>query len=130
MEVEERCPFCALDPEFVSRVAMENEWCLYLAGTEPVLTGSGLIIPKAHRPTVFDLTPEEWSATFELLQAAKEALTMELHPDGFNVGWNCGLVGGQAIFHAHLHVIPRFADEPLAGKGLRYWLKSESNRRP
>jgi histidine triad (HIT) family protein len=53
-----------------------------------------------------------------------------LRPDGFNVGWNCGPVGGQVIPHAHLHVIPRFADEPYAGKGIRHWLKQESNRRP
>ena len=33
------------------------------------------------------------------------------------------------MFHAHLHVIPRFAAEPHAGKGIRYWLKQESNRR-
>jgi diadenosine tetraphosphate (Ap4A) HIT family hydrolase len=29
----------------------------------------------------------------------------------------------------HLHVIPRFADEPLAGKGIRHWIKQPANRR-
>lgn len=124
------CPFCRLDPEFVGRIALENDLCLYLVGDEPVLRGSGVIIPKAHRPTVFDLTPEEWAATFTLLTAAKATLTKELAPDGFNVGWNCEPVGGQFIPHAHLHVIPRFADEPYAGKGVRHWLKSEANLRP
>lgn len=38
--------------------------------------------------------------------------------------------GGQSIHHAHLHVVPRFRDEPLAGKGIRPWLKSEANLRP
>jgi hypothetical protein len=33
------------------------------------------------------------------------------------------------VFHAHLHVIPRFADEPLAGRGIRYALKQPTNRR-
>jgi histidine triad (HIT) family protein len=28
-----------------------------------------------------------------------------------------------------MHVIPRFADEPLAGRGIRYWLKQDANRR-
>jgi hypothetical protein len=28
-----------------------------------------------------------------------------------------------------LHVIPRYADEPLAGRGIRHWLKQENNRR-
>ena len=34
---------------------------------------------------------------------------------------------GQEVFHAHLHVIPRYADE--TGKGIRYWLKQDANRR-
>lgn len=57
-------------------------------------------------------------------------MVRELRPDGFNVGWNCFAAGGQSIPHAHLHVIPRFRDEPFAGKGIRHWLKSEANRRP
>ena len=32
-------------------------------------------------------------------------------------------------FHAHLHVIPRFADQPLAGQGIRSHLMSDANRR-
>ena len=45
------------------------------------------------------------------------------------MGWNCGAVAGQTVFHAHLHVIPRYAGEPYAGKGIRHWLKQEANRR-
>ena len=58
------------------------------------------------------------------------AIDRALVPTGYNVGWNCGSEAGQEVFHAHLHVIPRFADEPLAGKGIRHWLKQEENRRP
>jgi len=35
-------------------------------------------------------------------------------PDGYNVGRNGGAAAGQEIRHAHLHVIPRFKDEPYA----------------
>lgn len=96
--------------------------------------GSGFCIPetrvpKHHRDTVFDLTTEEWEATFALLQRARELLDREYSPQGYNVGWNCGQVGGQEVFHAHLHVIPRYADEPFAGRGIRYWLKQDDNKR-
>jgi diadenosine tetraphosphate (Ap4A) HIT family hydrolase len=50
------------------------------------------------------------------------------HPDGYNVGWNCGTVGGQIDMHAHMHVIPRFRQEPYAGRGIRYWMKQPANR--
>lgn len=124
------CPFCVRGPRETGRVALENEHCLFLDGVEQVLQGSGVIVPKAHRPTVFDLTPDEWMATYDLLANVQEKMVRELQPAGFNVGWNCGEVGGQVIPHAHLHVIPRFPDEPFAGKGIRHWLKSEANLRP
>jgi histidine triad (HIT) family protein len=77
---------------------------------------------------VFDLTEPEVTATFQLLRKVKASMDAELSPDGYNVGWNCGRVAGQEVFHAHLHVIPRFKQEPLAGKGIRSHLKSDANR--
>lgn len=94
-----------------------------------MLIGSGLIIPKAHRATVFDLTDTEWTATFSLLGEVKRLLDRMYAPQGYNLGWNCGAVAGQEIFHAHLHVMPRYLDEPYAGKGIRYWLKQPENKR-
>jgi diadenosine tetraphosphate (Ap4A) HIT family hydrolase len=126
--MSEDCPFCPsrLDQE---QVKLENELCLFLQEPQPVLIGSGLIIPRAHRETVFDLRPDEWQATFALLQQARQLLERDYAPPGYNLGWNCGPVGGQEVFHAHLHVIPRYVDEPYAGRGIRYWLKQEANRR-
>ena len=121
------CPFCSPNLD-VETVILENALCLFLQEPQPVLVGSGMIIPKAHRETVFDLSAEEWRATFDLLQQVKVLLDQRYHPDGYNIGWNCGKVGGQEVFHAHLHVIPRFRDEPLAGKGIRYWLKQGPKR--
>ena len=123
------CPFCNLDDNGRQGVVLENEHCLFLQEPQEVLVGSGLIVPRAHRETVFDLSPEEWAATFDLLQEAKALLDAEHAPQGYNLGWNSGVVAGQEVFHAHLHVIPRFADEPLAGRGIRHWLKQPENRR-
>lgn len=122
------CPFCppALDN---AQVKLENDYCRFLQQPDPILVGSGLVVPKQHRAAVFDLTAEEWQSTFSLLHRVKALLDQQYAPDGYNVGWNCGAVGGQEIFHAHLHIIPRFKDEPFAGKGIRYWLKQEAHRR-
>jgi len=122
------CPFC----DHLIRqteIIMENDLCLFLQREEAVLVGSGLIIPRVHREAVFDLTPAEWNATYELIHQIKILLDRTCQPDGYNLGWNCGAVGGQEVLHAHLHVIPRYKDEPLAGKGIRYWLKQELNKR-
>lgn len=110
-------------------VILRNEQCVFLVIPERrVLPGSGLIVPLEARETVFDLTLEEWSATFDLLQKAKAWLDGRFRPDGYNVGWNNGKVAGQTVPQVHLHIIPRFADEPLAGRGIRHHLKQPENR--
>jgi diadenosine tetraphosphate (Ap4A) HIT family hydrolase len=123
------CPFCHLEDDGRHVVVLQNEHCLFTQEPQEVLVGSGLILPRAHRETIFDLTEAEWAATFSLLKEAKALLDAEYAPDGYNLGWNSGAVAGQEIFHAHLHVIPRYADEPLAGRGIRYWLKQPENKR-
>ncbi len=130
LEHPETNPLVYGHPEQVGEIVLENALCFFLQSNGEVLPGSGMIIPKAHRPTVFDLTPDEWTATFELLQRVKAYLDESLCPAGYSVGWNVRPVGGQHIPQAHLHVIPRFADEPYAGRGIRYWLKQKDNLRP
>lgn len=117
--------------EFPEQVLeLRNEHCVFLTLPDrEVLPGSGLIVPLEPRGTPFDLTPEEWAATGTLLREAKALLDERWQPDGYTVGWNVHPVGGQEIPQVHLHVIPRFADEPLAGRGLRYHLKQDANRR-
>jgi diadenosine tetraphosphate (Ap4A) HIT family hydrolase len=122
------CPFCSHSVK-QNEIILENDSCLFLQREEPVLIGSGLIIPREHRETVFDLTQEEWNATYDMIQQVKKLLNHKFHPDGYNFGWNCSAVAGQEVFHAHLHIIPRYKDEPYAGKGIRYWLKQETNKR-
>ena len=122
------CPFCALSPD-VGEVLLSNDECLALCREEPVLIGSVVLVPRAHRESVFELTPSEWTATHALLCEVKAKIDARLSPDGYNVGWNAGSVAGQEIQHCHLHVVPRFRNEPYAGRGIRYWLKQEANRR-
>jgi histidine triad (HIT) family protein len=123
------CAYCLLD-ESDQTVVFKNDlvWFVRDHRYQGALKHSGIIIPIAHRDTVFDLTEPEVTATFQLLRKVKASMDAELSPDGYNVGWNCGRVAGQEVFHAHLHVIPRFKQEPLAGKGIRSHLKSDANR--
>ena len=91
--------------------------------------GGVLICPRAHRETVFELSPEEWQDGSSLI-SVKAHIDERVVPDGYNVGWNVHAAGGQVVAHAHLHVVPRWLDEPHAGKGLRWWIKQPDKRRP
>lgn len=126
------CEFCDKN-RLASQIVLENKTCLFINSIdfvpEGVLTGSGMIIPKSHKETPFDLSDEELKDTFSLLKEVKKYLDKKHSPDGYTIGWNIGAIGGQNVFHAHLHILPRYKDEPLAGKGIRYAFKQATNKR-
>jgi diadenosine tetraphosphate (Ap4A) HIT family hydrolase len=131
MSPEAGCVFCDLDRLRAAEVCIENDFCLYASTRDPsdppdVMPGCGVIVPRAHLPSPFDFTDEEWAATHELLLEAKAAWDERLAPDGYLLVWNCA----PEIGHAHLHVIPRFDDEPLADLGGRSAIRVPENRRP
>lgn len=128
-KLNQACPYCPVsDPD--TRIIFDRDLVLYMEAEkyQGSLRYSGVIIPKAHRETVFDMTAEEIAASFALLADVKAWMDERLSPEGYNVGWNCFPTGGQEVMHAHMHVIPRFTSEPLAGKGIRALLKSETNK--
>ncbi|ANS76802.1 cell-cycle regulation histidine triad HIT protein [Paenibacillus yonginensis] len=125
----EDCIYCNITQESNHEILLENDLCIYSLMKDQEIQGAGIIVPRSHKETVFDLSQEEWNATYLLLHEVKFYIDNKYKPDGYNVGWNCGSVGGQHIFHSHLHVIPRYSDEPYAGKGIRYLFKSEINKR-
>jgi histidine triad (HIT) family protein len=129
------CVFCDLTQLRAAEVYIENAHCVYASTRDPrdppgVLPGCGVIVPIAHRTSPFDFTPEEWAATHELLAQAKAAQDDRLAPDGYTLIWNCFSAAGDPPLHAHLHVIPRFDDEPHADEGGRSAIKVPENRRP
>jgi diadenosine tetraphosphate (Ap4A) HIT family hydrolase len=98
----------------------ENESAFALRDQYPVSRGHSLIVPKRTVSSLFELTEKEIADCWRLLQAEKEKLQREFSPDGFNVGVNIGAAAGQTIFHAHIHLIPRYqGDNPNPRGGIR-----------
>ena len=98
--------------------------------SDKTLIGSYVIVPKSLVSTPFELSDEELLDTKKMMHTIKHHLDEKYKPDGYNLGWNVGRIAGQTVEHVHLHIIPRFADEPFAGKGIRHWLKKDENARP
>ena len=107
------CIFCVLD----RKVVAENEHAIAFLDSFPVSPGHSLVVPRRHVPTIMDLGTEEYQACFLLVRQIQERLQVELKPDGFNVGVNCGEVAGQTVLHAHIHVIPRFKGDTAHPRG-------------
>jgi histidine triad (HIT) family protein len=120
------CPFCDVaEPDVIAR----DGPCFAIWTGEPP-AGSAMVLPIRHVGAPWDLDEGEWAATHRLLAAMQKRLTASHAPDGWNVGWNVGRVGGQSVPHAHCHLVPRYADEAYAGRGLRWWVKQPTNTRP
>lgn len=64
----------------------------------------------------------------EILAENESAIAVRFSPDGFNVGVNCGEAAGQSVWHAHIHVIPRYTgDTPNPRGGVRHVIPLKGN---
>jgi diadenosine tetraphosphate (Ap4A) HIT family hydrolase len=127
---DRRLYLCEHDRLREADVYFENDFCIYSSTRDPrdppdVIPGCGVIVPKVHRASPFDLTAEEWAATRELLFRVRAELHQRLAPDGYTLGWN-----DQGGLHPRLHVVPRFDDEPMVDHGVRSGIKDLAIRRP
>jgi diadenosine tetraphosphate (Ap4A) HIT family hydrolase len=113
------CRFCLANHLLVDTPLGGNSAFYMLASIDPELPAAVMIIPRRHQTTPFEMLAEEWQEMPEMLALAKSHLE-RFGPDGFTIGWNVGAVGGQHVFHTHLHIIARFANEPNAGQGIRF----------
>jgi len=96
---------------------LENNLAYAFFDLFPVSKGHMLIVPKRVTPQIFDLSEEEYTACFDLVNKVKDYLANEYSPDGFNIGVNCGEAAGQTVFHAHIHVIPRYQGDVVNPRG-------------
>ena len=98
------CLFCT-DPQGLSR---DSELAYSARDTYGVSPGHTLVIPKRHVASFFELTPEEVADCMKLINEEKKNIDEQFSPDGYNIGVNIGPAAGQSIFHAHIHIIPRY----------------------
>ena len=135
--MSDACAFCNLDNLRGAEFYFEDQYCVYASTRDQrdppdVLPGSGILIPIAHRSSPFDLTPVEWASTGDLLVKAKAVWDEHLAPDGYFLCWTSWPGNEMSVpnMHAHLHVVPRFDDEPRATVGGRVGIKGSDNIRP
>lgn len=109
-------------------ILAENASGIAVYDKHPVSPGHVLIIPRRHAITVWDLTDQEYADCFQLARDVQPLLQERFKPDGFNIGANCGEAAGQSVWHAHIHVIPRYkGDTPSPRGGVRNVIPLKAN---
>jgi histidine triad (HIT) family protein len=113
------CIFCQIiNGTLPSSKVYEDEICVAFMDIQPVNPGHVLVVPKAHFADLADLPVEVGAHLFQVAQ--RIALSLPKTPvknEGVDLFLANGAAAGQEIFHIHLHVIPRFADD---GFGFRF----------
>ncbi len=103
------CPFC--NREEGREIIAENAIVYSMYDKFPITKGHTLIITMRHCADYFELTNEEQSACWNMVNDIKSILTEKYHPDGFNIGININETAGQTVPHVHIHLIPRYAGD-------------------
>lgn len=101
------CLFCKWKDESTKNV-LENEYAFARFDEFGVSKGHMLFMTKRHIKDFFETNFEERKAIFDLIDKAKVMLDEKYHPDGYNIGMNCGESAGQSVMHIHVHLIPRY----------------------
>ena len=79
----------------------------------PATRGHALVIPRAHSRDVLDASPEDLQAVALAARRLAGRVKERLGADGVNLLNSCGRAAWQTVFHLHIHVIPRYEDDPL-----------------
>jgi diadenosine tetraphosphate (Ap4A) HIT family hydrolase len=116
------CVFCSL-PQ--NRIINSNDLAMVIRDGFPISPGHTLVIPKRHVGSFFEITAEERTAMFALLDKAALRLKDELAPAGYNIGINDGPAAGQTVPHLHIHLIPRFESDVADPRGGVRWIIPE-----
>jgi len=73
--------------------------------------------PTCSRPR----TPSELPL-WALVPDVKRYIERTSSPHGYNIGVNVGAAAGQTVAHAHLHIIPRYAQDVADPRGGVRWV--------
>ncbi len=109
------CPFCEIiagtrQPE---GVVYRDDKCLAFLSLDQRNPGHLLVVPLVHADNFLEIPADTMHAMTDAAHKLVDAIKRtDLKCEGFQLAMNSGSAAGQTVFHAHLHLIPRFAGEP------------------
>jgi histidine triad (HIT) family protein len=108
------CLFCKIIArEIPAQIIDENERTVTFMDINPATRGHALVVPRSHAANLLEVDADDLAATALAAQRLAQRVTERLGADGVNLLNSCGSAAWQTVFHLHIHVIPRYADDPL-----------------
>jgi histidine triad (HIT) family protein len=110
----EDCLFCGIVAGDVpAQIVDSDEHTVAFMDINPATRGHALVVPRQHSTDVMDVSDDDLARTMAAARRLARRMDETLEPDGFNILNSCRPAAWQTIFHYHLHVIPRYEDDPL-----------------
>jgi histidine triad (HIT) family protein len=108
------CLFCGIVAGTIpSETIDSDERTVAFMDINPATPGHALVVPREHSADLLDIGEEDLTATILASQRLAKRMKDVLEADGINLINSCGAAAWQTVFHFHIHVVPRYDDDPL-----------------
>lgn len=105
------CIFCKIiNGDIPSQKVYEDDDVYAFLDITPSTKGHTLVIPKKHHEDIYSMPADVSSALFAKIPMLANALKDTFQPIGLNI-INNNQKPYQSVFHYHIHLIPRYADD-------------------
>jgi histidine triad (HIT) family protein len=114
MATDPDCLFCRIvSGELPSTRIDEDERTVAFMDINPATRGHVLVVPREHSVDLTEIAEDDLAAVGSMAKQIALRQKERLGADGINLLNSCGRVAWQTVFHFHVHVIPRYATDPL-----------------
>jgi histidine triad (HIT) family protein len=108
------CLFCGIVAGSIpSEMIDSDERTVAFMDINPATPGHALVAPREHSADLLEIGDEDLTATILAAQRLSKRIKDVLGADGINLINACGAAAWQTVFHFHIHVVPRYEDDPL-----------------
>jgi histidine triad (HIT) family protein len=110
----EDCVFCQiLAGNMPGEIVQEDEHTVAFMDIFPWTRGHAVVVPRNHSRNLYEISDEDLAHTMAAAQRLARQVRDRLGAAGVNLLNSCEPAAWQTIFHFHLHVIPRYENDPL-----------------
>ena len=110
---DNNCIFCKLaNGDIPTKSIYEDNDFKVILDADPATKGHALILPKNHFANLFEIDDEVAAKALPLAKKIAKNMMDKLGCAGINIVQNNGEAAGQTVHHFHIHVIPRYEDDP------------------
>ena len=108
------CLFCGIIAGDVpGQIVDSDEHTVAFMDINPATRGHALVVPREHSDDLMDISDEDLERTMIAARRLARRMDEVLEPDGFNILNSCRSAAWQTVYHFHVHVVPRYEDDPL-----------------